>query len=38
MEISYDYFSKLEIKIGTIVSAEVVPDADRLLKLMVDVG
>jgi len=38
MSISYDDFSKLEIKIGTILSAEVVPEADRLLKLSVDVG
>lgn len=38
MEISYDDFAKLEIKIGTITSVEVVPDADRLLKLTVDVG
>ncbi len=38
MNISYDDFAKLEIKIGTIVSVEVVPEADRLLKLMVEVG
>ena len=38
MSISYDDFAKLEIKIGTILSVEVVPDADRLLKLSVDVG
>ena len=36
--ISYDDFAKLEIKIGTIKSVEVVPEADKLLKLMVDVG
>lgn len=36
--ISYDDFAKLEIKIGTILTAEVVPAADRLLKLTVDVG
>jgi methionyl-tRNA synthetase len=36
--ITYDDFSKLEIKIGTILGAEIVPDADRLLKLKVDVG
>lgn len=36
--ISYDDFAKLEIKIGTITAVEVVPDADRLLKLTVDVG
>lgn len=38
MNISYDDFAKLEIKIGTIISVEVVPEADRLLKLMVNVG
>lgn len=37
-EITYDDFTKLEIKIGTIKSVEVVPDTDRLLRLMVDVG
>ncbi|KXK00607.1 MAG: Methionine--tRNA ligase [Parcubacteria bacterium OLB19] len=36
--ISYDDFAKVEIKIGTIKSVEVVPEADRLLKLMVDFG
>ena len=38
MEISYEDFAKLAIKIGTITGVEVVPDADRLLKLTVDVG
>jgi methionyl-tRNA synthetase len=38
MTINYDDFAKLEIKIGTILTAEIVPDADRLLKLDVDVG
>ncbi len=36
--INYDDFAKLEIKIGTILSAEIVPEADKLLKLTVDVG
>jgi methionyl-tRNA synthetase len=36
--ISYDDFAKLEITIGKILSVEVVPDADKLLKLSVDVG
>ena len=36
--ISYDYFSELEIKIGRILSVEIVEGADKLLKLMVDVG
>ena len=37
-KISYDDFVKVEVKIGTIKSVEVVPEADRLLKLMVDFG
>ncbi len=36
--ITYDEFAKLDIGIGTIVSVEVVEGADKLLKLMVDVG
>jgi len=36
--ITYDDFLKLEIKIGTILAAEVVPKSDRLLQLRVDVG
>lgn len=34
--ISYDDFAKLEITIGEITAVEVVPDADKLLKLTVD--
>lgn len=36
--ISFDDFKKLNIKIGTIVSAERVPDTDKLIRLMVDLG
>ncbi len=36
--INFEDFTKLDIRIGTIVSAEKVLDADRLLKLMVDTG
>ena len=36
--ISYDDFAKLEIKIGTIKEVQVVEDADKLLRLTVDVG
>jgi methionine--tRNA ligase beta chain len=36
--INYDDFAKLEIKIGTILSVDVVENADKLLKLMVDIG
>lgn len=34
--ISYDEFKKVEIKAGKILSAEKVPDTDKLLRLMVD--
>ena len=36
--ISYDDFAKLDIRIGTIVSAELVPDTDKLIKCTVDFG
>jgi methionyl-tRNA synthetase len=36
--ISIDDFSKVEVKIGTVLSAERVPDTDKLLRLMVDLG
>ena len=29
---------KLDIRVGTIVSVEAVPDTDKLLKLTVDIG
>ncbi|MBU6431559.1 MAG: hypothetical protein KGJ58_04270 [Patescibacteria group bacterium] len=34
--ISYESFKKLEIKIGKIISAEKIPDTDKLLLLKVD--
>ncbi|MEL6926900.1 MAG: methionine--tRNA ligase subunit beta, partial [Bacteroidota bacterium] len=37
-EIVYDDFSKIDIRTGTIVEAEKVKKADRLLKLKVDLG
>ena len=36
--VNYDDFAKLDITIGEILSVEVVEDADKLLKLTVDVG
>ena len=36
--ISYDYFSKLKIRIAEVKSAERVEGADKLLKLNVDLG
>ncbi len=35
-KISYDDFAKIEIKAGKILSAEKIPDTDKLLKLSVD--
>ena len=37
-KISLEEFSKIEVKVGTVKSAERVPDTDKLLKLMVDFG
>lgn len=37
-QISYDDFAKLQIGLGTIISVDIVEGADKLLKLMVEVG
>ena len=34
--ISIEEFSKIEVSMGTVVSAERVPDTDKLLRLVVD--
>lgn len=36
--ISIDEFNKIEIKIGTVRTAERVPETDKLLRLTVDFG
>ncbi len=36
--VSFDDFTKLDIRLGTILEAEKVPKADKLLKLTVDTG
>lgn len=36
--ISYDDFAKLDIRIGTIIAVERVPDTDKLLKCTIDFG
>ena len=36
--ISYDDFAKLEIRIGTVMAAELIPDTDKLLKCTIDFG
>lgn len=37
-EISYDDFAKLEVRIGTVVAAELIPDTDKLIKCTIDFG
>jgi methionyl-tRNA synthetase len=37
-EIQYDDFAKLDLRVGTILQAEKVEKADKLLKLTVDIG
>ena len=37
-EISYDDFAKIEVRIGTVVAAELVPETDKLIRCTVDFG
>ena len=37
-EISYDDFAKLDIRIGTVIAAELIPETDKLVKCTVDFG
>jgi len=37
-EISYEDFAKLEIRIGTVIAVEPVPETDKLLKCTIDFG
>ena len=37
-EIQYDDFAKLDIRIGTVMAVEKVPDTDKLLKCTIDFG
>lgn len=37
-QIAYDDFAKLDLRVGTVVSAEAVPKAKKLLKLSVELG
>jgi len=38
MTITYEDFAKMDIRIGTIIGAEKIEGADKLLKLSVDLG
>lgn len=37
-EITYDDFAKLDIRIGTVIAAELVPETDKLIKCTIDFG
>lgn len=37
-KINYETFSQIEVRLGTVIEAEIIPEADRLLKLTVDLG
>ncbi len=36
--ISYDDFAKIEIRVGTVLAAELIPETDKLLKCTIDFG
>lgn len=38
MSITYEQFKEIEIRVGEIVSVERVPETDKLLRLMVNLG
>jgi len=37
-KINYETFAQVEVRIGTVEAAEIIPEADRLLKLTVNLG
>ena len=37
-KIDYETFSKIDVRIGTVLAAEIIPDADRLILMKVDLG
>ncbi len=37
-QIQYEDFAKLDIRLGTVVEAEMVPDTDKLIKCTIDFG
>jgi len=36
--ISYDDFAKVDIRVGTVLAAEQIPETDKLLKCTIDFG
>ena len=37
-EITYEDFAKIEVRLGTVVAAELIPDTDKLIKCSIDFG
>ena len=37
-EIQYEDFAKLDIRMGTVLAAELVPETDKLIKCTIDFG
>lgn len=37
-QISYKEFSKIEIRIGTVMAAELIPETDKLIRCTIDFG
>jgi methionyl-tRNA synthetase len=37
-EIAYEDFAKVEIRVGTVLAAELVPETDKLIKCTIDFG
>jgi len=35
---TYEDFAKIEMRVGTVVAAEIIPDTDKLIKCTVDFG
>jgi len=38
MEVSYEEFAKLELRVGKVIQVEDIPESSKLLKLTVDFG
>lgn len=37
-EITFDYFQKIDLRVGKIIEAEAVPQSKKLIKMQVDFG
>jgi methionyl-tRNA synthetase len=38
LQVTYNEFTKLDIRIGTVLAAEAVPETDKLIKCTIDFG